>query len=347
MLGSLRFGLALLVVFTHLGTWRWTGVYAVFGFYAISGYLMCLVLNQRYGFGPAGLRAYLTNRCLRIYPPYWFACLLAIGLIALLGEPAASALWGPWKLPVTAKEWIDNIGIVTLPTGLGGRIVPPSWALRVEVFYYVALGLGLGRHRVVALVWFVASAIYHIHLAGMDAPWGDRYFPIAAASLPFSIGALLYHTRDWVPARVHTSNALLALVVMLFGANLILDGSWLGPQLGATRFYCNLGLVTALVACLCMRRTESVSRASSDARLGDLAYPIYLIHMQIGLVVGSLGLVAPGPSTALAFTSLVPILLCAWLMLRLVDDPIERVREHVKRTFEARPALPQRGMSAE
>ena len=37
MFGSFRYALALLVVVKHLWTWNWVGLYAVFGFYLLSG----------------------------------------------------------------------------------------------------------------------------------------------------------------------------------------------------------------------------------------------------------------------------------------------------------------------
>ena len=72
MFGTYRYCLAHLVVLTHLASWPGVGSYAVFGFYMLSGFLMSLILNERYGFSLQGLRGYAANRALRIYPPYLF-----------------------------------------------------------------------------------------------------------------------------------------------------------------------------------------------------------------------------------------------------------------------------------
>ena len=58
MFGTLRFVLAVLVVVGHLYRPIWIGAFAVSGFYTVSGYLMCLVLNERYGFSLRGFRAF-------------------------------------------------------------------------------------------------------------------------------------------------------------------------------------------------------------------------------------------------------------------------------------------------
>ena len=62
MLGTLRFTLAWIVAAAHLERTIWNGTYAVFSFYIISGYLMCLVMNERYGFSAKGLRFYLVKK---------------------------------------------------------------------------------------------------------------------------------------------------------------------------------------------------------------------------------------------------------------------------------------------
>ncbi|MCP5066706.1 MAG: acyltransferase [bacterium] len=340
MFGTFRFVLALLVVVTHLdqSIW-WSGPYAVFGFYLISGYLMCLVLNQRYGFAAAGLGAYAVNRFLRIYPPYWFACGISAAIVGLLGQPAATQLFGPWQLPAATMDWIDNLGIVTLPTGNANRLIPPSWALRVELFYYAVIGLGLGRTRKLAVVWVAVSIGYHVYLAYTGAGWTQKYYPIAAASLPFSLGALLYHSRAALVANIRVSTAMLALVLAIWATNLVLDPMAFGGVLGSFRYYLNLACVTAVAASLCALEVRRRSLLRIDARLGDLAYPIYLTHMPVGLAVAATGIGPSSPNSQLLFASLLPILFVSWLTLRLVSDPIENLRSNVKARLEPeRPA---------
>ena len=87
MFGTYRFLLACLVLVTHLAGVRCAGAYAVFGFYLLSGYLMTLVLNERYGFSPNGFGRYVANRALRIYPPY--LAILGFG-VARSGSPPKS-----------------------------------------------------------------------------------------------------------------------------------------------------------------------------------------------------------------------------------------------------------------
>lgn len=76
MLGLMRFILALLVVVSHLTGGgaspffaHW-GIFAVFGFYLISGYLMTIILNEKYFFN---FTTFALNRFLRLFPIYYTA----------------------------------------------------------------------------------------------------------------------------------------------------------------------------------------------------------------------------------------------------------------------------------
>lgn len=62
------------------------GIYAVFGFYIISGYLMTLVMHESYAYTARGRIRFALNRFLRLYPQYWTAALISMLLIITLGS---------------------------------------------------------------------------------------------------------------------------------------------------------------------------------------------------------------------------------------------------------------------
>ena len=89
------------------------------------------------------------------------------------------------------------------------------------------------------------------------------------------------------------------------------------------------------------RMKASISRSffhllsrTQDEIIGDLSYPIYLIHYQVGLAVmaiaDSLGFNMPRPSPMLALASLPAILLVAWLITIALEHPIELLRQSIK-----------------
>ncbi|MGI9432920.1 MAG: acyltransferase family protein, partial [Myxococcota bacterium] len=219
MFGIFRFVLAQMVAVSHL--WPklgfWLGPYAVFSFYLLSGYLMSLVLDRTYAESPRGIGRFLANRALRIHPPYW--CLLAATLaLVTLAPEVAKGLNPVLALPQSAQAWASNLfifGVHDQPQ----RLIPPAWSLHVELVFYCAMALGLARRRWLALAWFAASLAWTLHANIEGQHFLLRYLPVQAASLPFSLGACLYHFRGrlavpaahlWVAAPLFVVNAVLA-----------------------------------------------------------------------------------------------------------------------------------------
>ncbi len=93
MFGIYRYCLAFCVAISHL----WGGMiggpaaYAVWGFYCLSGYLMTLILNEKYGFSPRGLAKFAVNRALRIYPAYYVVCVGMFLLFYFIRGPRRSS----------------------------------------------------------------------------------------------------------------------------------------------------------------------------------------------------------------------------------------------------------------
>ena len=50
MFGTYRTALAMMVVMLHYAKLAYIGNYAVFGFFALSGYLMTFIMHKNYGY---------------------------------------------------------------------------------------------------------------------------------------------------------------------------------------------------------------------------------------------------------------------------------------------------------
>jgi len=337
MFGAYRTILALFVVLDHFGGVPLIGAYAVFGFFALSGYLMTYIMQRNYGYTPRGIAGYGLNRFLRIYPIYWVACLVAIIVLASIGPEATTRINNHFAMPQAADEWLRNLGLV-LKISTSPVLIYPAWALTVELFYYTCIGLGLSRFKTSTLLWFLASVAYTAFIVITDAPWGQRYYSVAAASLPFATGAMIYHWREslaqycsfivmnkWVPP------FLLSLIV----------GNWaLSTYMGAEDLwglYINWLLCSAMIVALFQRTKLPLVSRKLDSWLGDLSYPVYLVHFPLGFallyVYRQLGLSVPGTGATMFLYSVMPVLLAAWLMSVAVELPIERLRTRVKKSL--------------
>ena len=170
MFGIYRLLLALMVVMQHLGNVSALGVYAVFGFYILSGYLMTLILHSGYGYSWSGVRRFALNRFLRIYPIYWVACLISAGLVLWLGAQFTTDFHDPIYLPDDLSSLLRNsfilFGRYSVP-----RLSSPTWALSVELVFYVLIGLGVSRSKKITGLWFFISVIYTVAVNLMALDW--------------------------------------------------------------------------------------------------------------------------------------------------------------------------------
>ena len=96
-MGTLRFILALSVAYGHSGDFLGfpliPGDTAVQSFYAISGFYMALVLNEKYRPGSSTYFLFISNRFIRLFPVYaTVLCLTLLLAFAISFFPSATEL---------------------------------------------------------------------------------------------------------------------------------------------------------------------------------------------------------------------------------------------------------------
>jgi len=307
MLGTFRFGLALLVAASHLfaPVHQQLGAPAVTAFYVISGYLMALVVRETYGQSLTGTRDFFVNRFLRIFPPYWFA--LAASVVVCLVLPEAVERVNPaMRVPPDAGSWLRNLALVDLVTE-PIRPVPPSWSLFVELVFYLGIGLVLVRHPAVTALWLVASVAIAAVLVAQGAPFGRRYYPPDAASLFFAAGASVHFLR--ARGRLRWVRGAAPLVALFVALPLVGDRVGL-PRTGAGYYLSGVLAVAILNALLNAGPPRGARARALDRLLGDLAYPVFLLHFVGGALAGT--------ALGAGFAPFGPVAFAASLALTLV-----------------------------
>jgi peptidoglycan/LPS O-acetylase OafA/YrhL len=337
MFGLYRILLALMVVLLHYGLVSYIGEYAVFGFFSLSGYLMTLVMQQNYGYNLRGIAAYGLNRFLRIYPIYWVACAVSIGILLLVDTSFTTRVNMQFALPENLQGWAKNLGLV-IDIGTQQVLIAPAWALTVELTFYAAIGLGLSRNKSITLIWLAGSLIYTAYMLVGDASWTKRYFGIFSATLPFSTGAAIYHFREELQEKfkILATNPI-APILMLAA----IVGNWAaGRHFGIETtwsFYGNYILCSLMIVSLCKRTSLPFISRSADKWLGDLSYPIYLVHFQLSFLFAYtwniFGFEFGEVWYSTLLVSLVPLGIISWLMAVCVEHQIEKLRSLVKNTL--------------
>lgn len=341
MFGIWRTLLAVEVVLYHLAGVQVIGQYAVFAFFVLSGFLMTAIMQSSYGYSTAGRLRYLQNRALRLYPSYWFALAITILLIAAFGAARMQAYNSHFVLPDTITDWIKNLTMVfgLSPFDQVSRLVPPSWALTVEIIFYVLIGLGLSRTPTSTVIWTVLSLLY-IVVADVTSGGGPAlYSAILAGSLPFAMGAMTWHFRCEIYRRLQILkiDRPVSLIVLrwlswaaFLGANQLTGRGWL-ITLGN---YVNIGL-SMLIVCVLFHQRPGEKLRRIDKAVGDFSYPIYLLHWQGAAIASMLlfGVLLRGPNPAgLAAVALglVVTIMLGWVCVRLIDPAVERRRTKIR-----------------
>jgi peptidoglycan/LPS O-acetylase OafA/YrhL len=337
MLGTLRLFLAIAVMNAHLFAPWYPGSYAVFSFYIISGYLMTLVMNKRYHYTAKGRKYFLINRFIRIYPPYYLAMGFSLALIVFVPPGFMNEFHEAIKLPDSLWIALKNIFLIGLDKREPSRLVPLAWALYIEIFYYILIGLFLGKSRKIALTWLLISVIYLLLLvtAG-EQSFSKRYSYIPAASLPFSVGACLYHffpdlDRLLNRAKWDTGFKAAVLLFLLPYFLPLAKDTYRFLSYDLLPFYLNIITTTILVYYLSsIPKPRFSSYKKIDTWLGDLSYPTYLLHWQSGLLMAYLFNLQKNSFSLLVMGGLLTLALAA-LEAKFVSNNLEKIRSATKK----------------
>ena len=347
MFGIYRTFLALAVVVHHLISIPVIGHYAVHGFFILSGYLMTYIMKNSYGYTLKGVQSFLVNRFLRLYPSYWVVLLLSVLVILFWGEHRTTQFREFIFLPDTIYDVIQNLSLLyfdLIPATVSPRLSPPTWALTVEIVFYVLISLGISKSKWLAVAWATLSLIYMMatHLLGLD--YSYRYSVFFAGSFPFSLGALIFYfhkspifnfIRDKNPVYVL---GFFALFVLNSAFAVVASKAGLSEIIIDVSFYANYIINALIVIRLIDIKFPFVSKKADDV-IGGYSYPIYLMHWQAGFVASMViwGVPVRGLNVEGVISLILALAICfifSYLIIRFVDAPIDRLRRRVKKNAD-------------
>jgi peptidoglycan/LPS O-acetylase OafA/YrhL len=323
---------------------------------------MGLVLNERYD-RPALNRSFYVNRALRIYSLYFVALLFYVGIFALI---EASGSPSPLQSYVAQGElaWPDRLGLVLLNISVVGQdltfwlknegghlvwcaqslrggadayrlmLVPTAWSLSLEICFY-ALAPFIVRRPTwqIATIAGMSFALRIVAaLAGWSFdPYSYRFFPFELAL--FLAGTLAY--RAWAAQKeLWNSRAAKALAALLPCILLVY------PLLPGSRddlhFFTSARVLTLALVAVALPAVHGWSRnLKVDRTVGELSYPLYLSHVLVAGLVSGIAAIA---ANHLLYTGCVLAVSfgASWLIVRVVDAPVEALRRRLADRARAR-----------
>jgi peptidoglycan/LPS O-acetylase OafA/YrhL len=361
-MGLIRLILAYSVVLNHSGPVH--GYFlipsnaAVTLFFMISGFYMALVMTEKYT-GPNRIRRFYSNRILRLYPTYFISVILMIGVESYLHQRTRGEYVGAWQADHAVLPWSAKMALLIPNVALVGSDLPwmfyygrmsgwhfrlgqypavppdavrtgrylvlnPAWSIGLELWFYLLVPfIALWRTRslvILALISLIVRSAME-----WQAPWSS-YFFFPANVCFFVWGMLAYRIyRSQRYTRVATQSRVTAVFLIVVTA-LVLRQYIPFYRNHDWKLYLLFG---ATLPCL----FHASNNWRLDRWIGNLSYPIYLIHasvllfLEIGYGISS-GVIAVVAST-----------LAALILLVAVEEPLERFRQRraIRGVKDAKP----------
>jgi peptidoglycan/LPS O-acetylase OafA/YrhL len=334
MFGIFRLFLAVNVVVYHLLGVSSIGPFAVYSFFVLSGFLMTLIMKDSYGYETSGLKKYFTNRFLRLYPVYWFLLVISMITVILIGSDVTSQFHPAISIPKDVTQILANITMIYPhfePVTYPVRLLPATWALTIELFFYFVIGIGISKSKLITWIWFLASISYVLYRVVVYPGYGIGYGNILVTSLPFSMGALLYYYKEILSRLVTKSIFIITLCVYL--PNLLLpfftsiywpDKSWFFADVCT---WINL-FTTLIITVHLFSDGKNYFGKGMDKALGDLSYPVYIFHWTGALLAAYF---IQGTSKYVIFAIGMMITVAISIIVnKVVNNNIEKVRQRIK-----------------
>lgn len=287
------------------------GSFGVGSFFLLSGFVIFLSLEKTNSI------EFLWHRILRIYPVIVAAVAIRLLSQVLMGQRSLD-------LP-TLKLFLLNISLFgNMFIGGETNIEPIVWSLAIEVKFYIIMAILFGFSRApfrfpiipMLFVTAVGLGLAARYAPGLRSP-ATVDWALAISSLPvlfIGTGACLYYKK------LISLQKLFALVVLLL---LALSYAPITDNLSfAKNFSAWIGAAVLFWGCLFSKPVQSVLDQRWLMTLGAISYPLYAIHTAVieSLIFFNHG---SGPS-ALFLRGLILALLAAFLLHRLIEDPVQQ-----------------------
>jgi len=362
-MGTIRWLLAISVLITHsgpiFGITLLNGDMAITNFFIISGFLMALILDERYR---SSIKKFYVNRFLRIYPPYIAALLFSIIFFFFYRNGAHN----PWKFfnqfehigEFNAFCAISNITMLGLDisryinidiTGLifpnfmhpheGDSIhsclfVPQGWTLALEIWFYLLVPFifrwRTGLLILAVILIFIADYYTNIKIRGIDTL---AFFPLALRF--FLLGMIAFRLHKYYSQHQDSTlpspkKRIIAFIGFLFCIVLVVYGR------DIMIFIDNLKLIdpyyrnSAYYLLFALSLPFAFSFGNNfkiDNALGEYSYPIYLFHYPIAKWAER-----TLSDTYIGIASLVLTMVISAIYIYTIDPKIQSIRNKVRKS---------------
>ncbi|MEP6867893.1 MAG: acyltransferase family protein, partial [Novosphingobium sp.] len=209
--GVFRLWLALVVLLHHY-TRIELGKMPVLVFFALSGFWIQRMWQERYALSRRPYATFLISRWWRIAP------MMVLASATMLAAFAALGMWSDLAQVTSAAprqvfSTVFGLGYALLPT----RLLGPGWSLDIEMQFYLAAPLLVFAVKRLPAVIALGLA-FGVQMLGLIL-WADV---VLTTFLPWFVIGMAAARHDWKPPPALANASLIATVGLLVGV-------WLSP----------------------------------------------------------------------------------------------------------------------
>ena len=257
--------------------------YAVLFFYLISGYLITYTLSRNYEPSKLGVAHFYTNRAVRIFSLYWP---LVVVVLLLMPEArhqffSVNLLDKFTALFLIGIDWRVSFGrpggqyfLATIPS------LQQAWSLGAELTFYLMAPLLMRSWKIATTLLLGSLAVRMAFVStlpgGQHDVWTYTFFP--STLVFFLLGHFAMKSGQHWPAlgtaRVGLPLVGLSLIWMTLNHTGRFDSVW---------FWAAILLFSAGLPGL----FNSTKSGRFLNRIGDLSYPLYLVHLLTIMLFGN------------------------------------------------------------
>ncbi len=225
-------------------------------------------------------------------------------------------------------------------------VIPQAWSISVELMFYLILPflakLRSSKLMIILIFSLLLRVFVYQHLGLTNDPWNYRLFPLELAL--FIAGMLscrfyLAHgsfisavTDKLVPQKVYGAIFYVIILFILF---------FVMKNFTLLLISCRIKEIYAVLvsyivwACLLPFLFAISKSLKWDRVVGELSYPVYLLHVFVISVVGVLLKTFTVPDVWLGKVSAIFSLFAAWLIFAIVIKPLDKHRHVMAKNMAA------------
>jgi peptidoglycan/LPS O-acetylase OafA/YrhL len=279
-------------------------------FFVISGFVITYSAEGRTA------QQFLIARIARIYPGFVACTTITFLVIAMFGAPRYTA---------TAQQWLANL-IIFAPALKQPFMDGAYWSIVYEIVFYswvlllIATGTFFRRLPALVVLWLALSLANEMLLHSLAV----RRLLLTDQSGFFSAGIVLYLVFSG--RRDIATLTLLAGATVMAATDAAIGAVWQRDHFGIPFSNTVLAAIAVaavgLVALCVLPKRLPVPRTLARI-LGNLTYPLYLLHQHIGFIAFN-RLEGLAPPAVIALGTLAGLLALSYLVWHLVERPGQR-----------------------